>query len=164
MQVNYKVVDPHISYIPDHFRLSGVLGISGGKASTSSAMLIRLSCPIFPRALSLERPKVPIEKESFRLGTLVFVACGVSENPTLCVLVGVLKADDGGARECGVVMDGKGACSAKGTAGDDAVVGDLLSFIGDIFNGNGAVNFGADTLCLNGVDTDDADDDADGLP
>jgi hypothetical protein len=60
-------------------------------------------------------------------------------------------------------MDGKFACSAKGTAGDDAVVGNF-SFIGDIFSGNGAVNFGADTLCLNGVDTDDADDEADGLP
>jgi len=134
--------------------------MSGGKASTSSAMLIRLSCPILPKVLSFERPRAPMEKESFRLGTLVLTACGVSENPTLCVLVGVAKG--GGASVRGVVSS-DGVTRSAEVAADDAAVDDLLSFIGDIFKGNGALSLCANGSCLIGVDTDEADDDADGL-
>lgn len=135
--------------------------MSAGKASTSSAMLIRLSCPILPKALSFERPRAPMEKESFRLGTLVLTACGVSENPTLCVLVGVAKG--GGASVRGVVSSVGVTFSAEVTADDDTVLDGLPSFMGDIFKGNGALSLWAKGSCLIGVETDEADDDADGL-
>lgn len=154
----------------DYFRLAvvGVVGTRGGKPSASSAILILRSCvPILPSDLSRRANELSaLEKDSFRFAVLTLAVWRVSAGPMVCDRMGEVTTGGGESVGTGGTMVSGGSTARSGI--DEAVDGRFRSLTGDMANGNGAIpgltaSLGAEPLCLNGVDTDEAELDGLGL-